>query len=182
MDAGRFARRRGDALPNGNVGWSQNPPTTAGAEERRLDGQLVRTINTVAAAADFHEFMLLPNGNYLLGANVVRSGYSLCGQSNLTILDTGIQEVAPDGSLVWSWYPSDHIALSEIPAEWCGSILANGANSGVYDAYHFNSADPDGDSVVLSFRHLDAIYRIGKATGDVEWKIGGTPILQSLAT
>ncbi len=180
----RAASRAGAVLllPNGNVGWSQNPPTTAGAEERRLDGRLVRTINTVAAAADFHEFLLLPNGNYLLGANVIRSGYSLCGQSNLTILDTGIQEVAPDGSLVWSWYPSDHIALSEIPAEWCGSILANGSNSGTYDPYHFNSAEPNGDSIVLSFRHMDAVYRVSKATGDVEWKIGGTPILQSLAT
>ncbi len=169
-------------LRNGNLGWSHNPPVTSGAEERQFDGSLVRTLDAVGAATDFHEFLLLPNGNYLLGANVNRPGFSLCGRSDLTIRDTGIQEIAADGLLVWSWYPSDHIPLSEIPIEWCNQILNIGANTGIYDPYHFNSAEPDGGAFVLSFRHLDAVYKISKATGDVEWKIGGTPRVESLAT
>jgi hypothetical protein len=167
-------------LPNGNIGWSQNPPVSAGALEHRLDGSLVREIDTVNAETDFHEFLLLPNGNYLLGANVVRPGFSFCGQSGLSILDTGFQEIAPDGSLVWSWYPSDHISLSEIPPEWCASILGGGAASGVYDPYHFNSAEPAGNSYVLSFRHLDAIYQVSRSTGAVEWKVGGVVRPESL--
>jgi hypothetical protein len=49
-----------------------------------------------------------------------------------------------------------------------------------YDAYHINSMSPDGDGIVISCRHDDAVYRIDRASGRVTWKIGGIHTKKSL--
>ena len=105
-------------------------------------------------------------------------GQTICGQPDLTVSDNGIQEIAPDGSLVWSWWASDAIDLSEVPSAWCST--ATTPQNGLYDPYHINSIEPDGDSYIASFRHLDAVYKISKADGSIVWKLGGTPRPESL--
>ena len=141
----------------------------------------MRSIDNVGATNDNHELKLLPNGNYLVGAIRNLPGFAVCGLPSVTVSDRGIQEIAPDGTLVWEWFPSDHIPTSEVPTAWCSSVLSSGATSGVYDPWHWNSAEPDGDSYVLSFQRLDAIYKVSRSTGAVEWKIGGTARPESLA-
>jgi hypothetical protein len=49
-----------------------------------------------------------------------------------------------------------------------------------YDITHVNSVEPDGDSIIVSFRHLDAVYSIDRSTGDINWKLGGTETPESL--
>ena len=56
--------------------------------------------------------------------------------------------------------------------------MPDGTN--VYDYFHLNSVQPDGDGLVISARHVDAVYRIDRATGDVTWKLGGTKRPESL--
>jgi hypothetical protein len=34
--------------------------------------------------------------------------------------------------------------------------------------------------MLLSFRHLDAVYKIDRRTGEVVWKLGGTQTPESL--
>ena len=41
-----------------------------------------------------------------------------------------------------------------------------------YDIVHWNSIEPDGNSVIASFRHLDAVYKIRKSTGDDRLEAG----------
>jgi hypothetical protein len=158
---------------NGNLGWI--PSGGPGLEERRLDGTLVRVVQPVSAGLDGHEFLRLPNGNYLVATARTGPAVSLCGQSNVPVLDNGAQEIAPDGSLVWEWWASEHISTTEVPPEWCGAVFNFGN-----DAYHINSVEPDGDGVVMSFRHLDAVYRVRKSDGSVAWKLGGTARPESL--
>jgi arylsulfate sulfotransferase len=38
-----------------------------------------------------------------------------------------------------------------------------------------NSIEPDGNGIVASFRHLNGVIRIDKASGNIVWKLGGTP-------
>ncbi len=163
-------------LPNGHIGWAHSDNT---ADEIRLDGTVAHTVLPVGGGLDSHEFQLLPNGDYLFTSDRGLTGQTACGNSNVTIVDDGIEEVAPDGSLVWSWWASDHIPLSEIPAAWCPSIV-NGATNGAYDTYHINAIEPNGDGYVVSFRHLDAIYRVKRADGSIDWKIGGVARPESL--
>jgi hypothetical protein len=172
--------------PNGNIGWLHfNLPDY---EEHALDGTLVRTLQTHGPGSDFHDIQLLSNGNYLMAKYYLRGGVDLSacgGPSNAIIQDNQLQEVTPSGALVWSWTAYDHIPVSELSPKWSDQCTNNtggvtpGGNGGG-DIYHFNSMEADGDGIVISLRHEDAVYRIDKATGAVDWKIGGTTTTQSL--
>jgi hypothetical protein len=97
-----------------------------------------------------------------------------------TVIDAEIVELNKRGAIVWSWETRDHIAVAETqrlldhPAE-----LAR-RGDGSWDLIHMNSVAVDGNGVVFSARHADAVYRIARKTGQITWKIGGTPTAKSL--
>ena len=76
--------------------------------------------------------------------------------------------MSPAGQLVWRWKSQDHIALAETGRHWPWAVDHG------YDIAHWNSIEPVGDSVIASFRHFDAVYKIRKSTGEIVWKLGGT--------
>jgi hypothetical protein len=169
--------------------WELRAFNTSGSSRyqiRRLDGSLVRTLSTVGTPTDFHDLQELVNGNNLMVSYRPRDHVDLSpygGPSDATVLDGEIQEVAPNGSLVWSWNSKDHIDLSETGRWWPTAIaspttLPDGRVA--YDLVHINSVEPDGDSLLASFRQTDAVYRISLSDGHVEWKLGGTTTDQSL--
>jgi Arylsulfotransferase (ASST) len=167
---------------NGNIAWNVG----GRIEEHRLDGSLVRSYSTVGEPMDFHDLVVLPNGNHLAVTITERSGVSLAswgGPASTTILDHIVQEVTPTGAVVWSWRTSDHVSVDETTQFWRTSELADpgGPFSAHYDPFHWNSVDWTGDGVVLSFRHLDAIYRVSAPSGDIAWKLGGTTRSESLS-
>ncbi|MGI8754362.1 MAG: arylsulfotransferase family protein [Acidimicrobiales bacterium] len=169
-------------LPDGNLAWSRNN----GFEEHRFDGSLVRTYSTVGAPADFHELLVLPNGNHVMATAQDRPNTDLSswgGPANATIVNHVIQEINPAGQVVWSWDTFSHIPVSETTRYWQLQQLANpgGPFSPSYDPYHFNSVAPSGDGYVVSFRHLDAVYQIRRSTGAIGWKFGGSLRVESLA-
>jgi hypothetical protein len=168
-------------LPNGNFAWVNShaslaaTPTT-GFEEHALDGALVRHLDTVGGPADNHELVRLPNGNYVMAANVFRSGvdFSSWGVPPGNLLDDVIQEFTPQGKVVWSWRTSDHIPVSETDPQWRSPPAT------LYDAYHINSIEPTRSGFIVSFRHLNAIYSIDRASGSILWKLGGSTRAESL--
>ena len=164
---------------NGNVVWAHL--SGASSEEHRLDGSLVRTITGVGTGirTDAHETLRLENGNYLFNAWRVVQHMNFCGLVDKPILDNGLQEVTPGGAVVRQWFASQSIPMTEVPPAWCNTIV-NAPVNGNYDVYHVNSAEADGDDVLLSFRHLDAVYSVNPSAGTVEWKLGGTPRAESL--
>ena len=161
-------------FPNGNIGSLR---ADTNGEEHRLDGSLVRSIRPVAAGTDPHELLQQPNGNYLITTVRTLPSYSFCSYSNVPSLDTGVQEITPTGAVVWTWWASEHIAATEIPNAWCGG---GALPTGEYDPFHINSAEPDGNDVLISLRHLDAVYSVHKTNGSVEWKLGGTTRPESI--
>ena len=166
-------------LPNGHVAWTRAASATPGgpaAEERRLDGSLVRLIDSVPAGNDFHELQLLANGHYLIAGNRRRTVdlTAIGGPASATIDDPLIQEVTASGALVWSWDTYDHIPVTETQPEW-------GGNRGAFDLYHFNSIGADGSGrVIISYRHLNALYDVDKTTGQIVYKLGGSTRPESL--
>jgi hypothetical protein len=167
------------AFPDGTVGWTQteNPP-----EIRDLDGSLVRTVQTVGIGTDTHDLQLLPDGDVLLLAYSPREHVDLSeygGSADATVLDGVAQRVAPDGHLVWSWNSKDHIGLAET-GRWY-SLAQSTTPTGQRDIVHINAIEPVGDEYALiSFRHLDAVYKINVVTGEIVWKLGGTTTSKSL--
>jgi hypothetical protein len=175
-------------LPDGNLAWTrwyQDPfgERASGAwEVHRLDGTPVRTLKTIGSPTDTHDMEPLSNGHYLLDTYRVRKGVNLVpygGPANSKVVDGEIQEIAPDGTRVWSWSSKDHIPLSETQDLVHRRVkLRDGTKA--YDVFHLNSMEPDGDGIVISSRHTNAVYRIKRATGAVTWKLGGTPRPESL--
>jgi hypothetical protein len=178
----------GTFLPDGNVAWTHWP--NGPGEEHSLDGALVRKIGPNGGTIDLHDLVMLPNGNYLVSAITTRSGANLSSWggaastlTNVRIIDQVIYEVTPTGSVVWSWDAADHILPVETGVQWRPGILQNGPP---YDVFHWNSGEldttssADGPSIVASFRHLNAVYKIKMADKSTIWKLGGGHRAESL--
>jgi hypothetical protein len=176
-------------LPNGDVAfhWQTTVSPFGGDpnehyEQRRLDGTLVRDFFAAGSPTDSHDFQPLANGDHLILTYRRRDHVDLSaygGPSDATVLDSEIQELGPDGSAVWSWSSKDHIDIDETE-RWHFETgkLADGTTA--YDLTHINSVEPDGDYLLISLRHADAVYRIRRDTGAIDWKLGGTPTPESL--
>lgn len=105
---------------------------------------------------DFHDFLILPNGNYVFMTynDVMRGGER--------IIDAVIQVVEPVSyTVVFQWDSKDHLD----PAD----SYTNGA-----DYAHINAffEDTDGNFLV-SLRSTNSILKIDSTTGDVIWTLGG---------
>jgi hypothetical protein len=98
------------------------------------------------------------------------------GGPRARVLDAEIQEITPKGRVAWSWNSKDHIPLSDTGDRWWPRIRTRYG----WDPVHANSVEPDGDGVILSARHADAVYRIDKETGAIDWKLGGSRRAASL--
>jgi hypothetical protein len=178
-------------LPGGSITWTRNRRAdpfgldeSQAYEERRLDGRLVRRIRAVGVPTDTHDLTRLPNGNSYVIAYRPRSGADLRrfgGPRDATVFDAEIQEVTPSGAVVWSWNSKEHIAPSETAPRWWRALHRAAEKRGRgYDLVHANSVEPDGDGVIVSARHVDAVYRINRLTGLIDWKLGGSQRPESL--
>ncbi|MCU1350887.1 MAG: hypothetical protein JWM05_96 [Acidimicrobiales bacterium] len=163
-------------LPNGNVVWTRNGSVV----EEKLDGTPVHTVRPTVGTMDDHEVEILPNGNYLVVTNVPRilDLTPIGGPADTHTIDQVIQELTPLGALVWSWSTVDHIPVVESDPQWRAQATTA---AGGYDVYHFNSLGLDGAGrIILSFRHLDAVYDVDRSTGNIVWKLGGSERPESL--
>jgi hypothetical protein len=165
-------------LSDGTIAWAGWDGS--GYSLHSLDGGIVDTVAGVGGTTDIHDLQELPNGDFLLLRYVPRSHADLSsygGPADATVQDSVVQEIDPDGNLVWEWNSADHISLSETN-RWWATIFFVGSP---YDITHINAVEPDGSAMLISLRHTDAVYKINRATGNVIWKLGGTTTPESLA-
>jgi hypothetical protein len=157
------------------AGFGSDP--TARYELHDLSNQKTTYVNAVDGPTDLHEFRTLANGHRLVMSYHLISGVDLTGlQSygpNSTVADCVLEEIDQSGALVWTWRGTDHIDVireSTFPT----TPTVNGMM--VIDIFHFNSVDEaaNGD-LLVSARHLDAVFLISKSTGTIVWKMGGAP-------
>lgn len=172
-------------LPDGTIAWGQwsgggfGVDPRAAYEIRTLDGELVGRVKTVGrnTPTDHHELLETSRGNYIVLSYRPRERVDLrplIDDADATVLDSVIQELTPEGELVWEWSSADHIDLRET-GRWLEQLEEP------YDLTHINAVSelPDGD-LLISMRNVDAVYRLDRETGEVEWKLGGTRTEDSL--
>jgi arylsulfotransferase ASST len=156
---------------------------SGGMQEYDLNGNVVRSLNTVGADADFHDVVRLPNGNYVMATaqnapcNLSSWGLGVAE----TCIDHVFQEINPAAPTVpvWSWDTASHIPVTETADAWIAQQTSQTRTA--YDPYHYNSVEYTGDGFILSFRHLDAVYKVDHtAQGTIQWKLGGKPRNESL--
>lgn len=123
---------------------------------------------------DPHEFIQLSNGNYMIAAQsdsvMDLSAYTFngtTGSSATHVYGFVVQEFDANHNLVFEWNSNDYIA----PTEWMDTYPYNPNG---FDYCHGNAiSEAEDGNLLISFRHLNAIYKIDHTTGDVIWKLGG---------
>jgi hypothetical protein len=132
-------------------------------------------VDSVGAPLDLHELRALPNGDFLVLASPILTGVDLTGLSTLgtnqNMVDCVIQEVSPQGVVVWDWDAMDHFD----PIQDCTyPIVKTVSGQMIVNAFHCNSIDVDsvGD-LLVGARNMDSVFLVEKATGAVQWKMGG---------
>jgi hypothetical protein len=175
-------------LPGGLVAYSSYPVDSHAAYFiRSFDGKLVRRLTAPGGALiDDHDLQRLPNGDLVFLVYRPKPHVDLSvlgGPPDAVVLEADIEELAPDGKLVWSWTSDGRIGLDE-SSRWAKAIVSMpvplpGHVEG-YDVYHANSLSLAGNVILLSNRQDDAVYAIDRKTGKILWKLGGTPTPQSL--
>ena len=168
------------------IAFSSFPASSEEYQVRRLDGTFVRRIVSPDGQIDDHELQVDSNGDYAFLVYAPKSGVDLTpfgGPADATVLQGEIEEVNPAGKLVWSWSTDGHVSMSE-SARWVKTILsmpvplAGGVQG--YDFFHANAVSLGRSIVLLSLRQTDGVYAIDRATGQILWKLGGTPTPESL--
>jgi hypothetical protein len=178
-------------LPNGDLAWVHLLGPTYGVDpngayvEKKLDGTQVRTWSTVGTPTDHHDMQPLANGNMLMISYHQRSGVDVSAlgpgyTSPAVVADTWLQEITPAGTVAWQWKSEDHIGVAETVAQQDSPTILT-TPPPVIDLLHTNSVDVDpvtGD-VIVSSRHLDAVFRIRRDPGQADdgkvlWKLGGS--------
>jgi hypothetical protein len=179
-------------LANGHIVWARRFLDHFGVrdedayEEHRADGSLVRLIRAVGNPTDTHDLTQLPNGDFYVIAYRRRDHVDLRpwgGPANSSVFDGEIQEVTPAGKRVWRWNTRGHLSPGETTRAWWDQVLSapkDRLDTQAYDLVHVNSVEPDRNGVIFSARHVDAVYRIDKKTGRIDWKLGGEHTPQSL--
>ncbi len=172
------------ALPNDTIAWMASNGPGLGADPSigynlyNLGTQTTQTLKAPIGPTDFHELDPLPNGDYMMLGTPLKQ-LSAPFDNFSQIVDCVVQEVTPDGNLVWSWRASDHVALAE--GIHGRSVNYNGQTA--LDAYHCNSVavDPATGQVLISLRNASSLYLVERMNpsgglvqnGPIIWKLNG---------
>jgi hypothetical protein len=183
-------------LPDGELAWSETGYTFSlvnAMHHSDWSGVEGATIGA-ALGLDHHDIVATSDGNYLGIRYVFRdcpATPSECvdltfagGSTAATIIDGELVKFSPAGAVLWTWRARDHISFAEwadlaSPLHDALARLDLGGHDN-WDINHINSVEEDGDGVIVSFRHLDAVYRIRTSDGSIDWKLGGTTTARSL--
>jgi len=171
-----------DVLPDGALAYVADLGTygsdpNARYVVQRLSPWQSRTVAAVGAPIDEHELRMLPNGDVLVFAYENLPGVDLRGLqtfgTDATIADCTVQEIDPDGKLVWLWRASDHL---DPVHESTGPVAYPMGATTVVDVFHFNSIDVEATgNLLLSSRNTSAVFYVERPSGRVRWKLGGAP-------
>lgn len=141
-----------------------------------LDNQfaILDTLAAINGNFDVHDVQRAANGNWLFTTEyfdtVDLSAYQfgpVYGNDTTILLGFGWQEVDPSGNLVFEWNSNDHVD----PLAFYNFY---GYNDDPFDYCHGNAIEEDDDgNILLSFRHLNAVYKINRTNGSVIWELGG---------
>ena len=116
-----------------------------------------------------HEFQLTPQGTALVEvhANLRANLTSVGGPRNGVVADSIIQEIdIATNRVVWEWSALGHLPLRDSYATYQRGVP--------FDAFHLNAIQQlRGGNLLVSLRHLWAVFSINKRTGKINWELGG---------
>ncbi len=123
---------------------------------------------------DVHDFQLSKSGTVLLAGvhdTILNlSAYQFAGsQGSATTRALGfvVQEFDADRNVIFQWNSNEHMHPGD-------TYVGYPYHPASFDYCHGNTIEeePDGN-LLLSFRNLDAVYKIDRQTGEILWQLGG---------
>lgn len=124
---------------------------------------------------DLHELQLTEDGTalVLVYEKEERDLTEVDGPAEGWQFENFVQEIdVATGEVLLEWAASDHVDMDESYVEL--DEEEDGSEEGAYDWFHVNSASLwDDDTIIISARNTHAVYAIDRATGEVEWRLGG---------
>ncbi len=134
---------------------------------------VVDTVSAVGYNTDFHEFLILPNGNYMLIAEadtiidmsrLIPNGHPNCRVNNFKIQEINYRTK----QVVWEWNALEHFSILDATEDIT-------LESNYIRPFHINSIELLSDgNLLISCRHLDEITKINRSTGEIIWRMGGS--------
>ena len=174
-------------LADGTVIWGRlnGPFSQADWDHVKLDGTPLPSLGAGGGHPDHHDIQLLPNGNRLMIVYIPRRHVDLRrfgGPRDTTVFDGQVQELTPDGQLVWSWSTKGHVKLNETAAWRLRSrgIFMKYEGKPAVDLIHMNSVEYVGPDLLVSGKDVNAVYLMRRSDGKILWKLGGTHRPESL--
>lgn len=120
--------------------------------------------------SESHDFLILGDNHYLVSAYYGSAVDGIPGAPARTRLVSSVLQEIRNGAVVFEWDSTDH-------PELYGQSEENNNYSAVTwsDYVHFNSiaVDPRDGNFVVSFRNLNAIMKIDRASRQILWRYGG---------
>jgi arylsulfate sulfotransferase len=127
----------------------------------------VKTAGYTFTLLDYHhDFAILPNGHWIVLANLVKPYTDLPGFPGTTqVIGDALIDLDPDWNPVWVWNEFDHLDVNRHPMEFPDWTHTNAV---VYS--------PDDGNLLVSMRHQNWIvkvdYRNGEGQGNILWRLG----------
>lgn len=129
-----------------------------------------------------HQPHEMPNGNFLalsanarLVKNYYDNSFDLSKRRDRMVMGDDIVEIdRKTGKVLWRWSVWDHLDPFRIGYEATNSYWPTRGFPDHADWTHGNGVtyDPSDDSVLVSFRHQEAILKIDRKSGDIKWILG----------
>jgi len=122
---------------------------------------------------DFHDLQITKNGEAVGIRYAKRTDVDLTAlgiPKGIEVLDSEIVVLNADGTQKVKFSILDKIKKEEISVGQRAYFIPTVAP---VDVIHANSVEVVGDAVIVSARHLDAIYKISLKDGSIIWKLGG---------
>lgn len=123
---------------------------------------------------DVHDFQLSKSGTvFLAGVHDTifdLSAYQFAGSQgsgSTRVLGFVVQELDADRNVLFQWNSNHYIHPGD-------SYMGYPYHPASFDYCHGNTIEEDTDgNLLLSFRNLDAVYKIDRQTGEILWQLGG---------
>ena len=135
--------------------------------------QLIDSVpNPTEYELDYHDFIMLSNGHYLIIVNEMRqidmSKLITDGKTNALVINNILVETDRNGTIYWTWSSLDHLNILDATRDVDPRL-------NTIDYAHINGLFEDANgNILISIRHFDEISLINKSTGDFIWRMGGS--------
>lgn len=119
--------------------------------------------------ADLHEFVVLPNGHYLMMAySEVPTDMSLLvpgGDPNAVVVSTVLQELDKDKNCIFEWSGLNHIPMFDTYDDLTKKSIEHTHGNSIF-------VDTDGNWIVSNASTNDVV-KINPVSGEIVWRFGG---------